>query len=188
MNKRKAIWSLVWGILSVVIWPLSIIFGPIALAMGIDVLRKKKDGRGMAIAGIVTGSVGLLILVVFVLLAYFGAIGPDFARHTEPVVVADTGFILKAGDSHRFTSFAGGTYDFEIASTDGVTIIAYPSEKDFQLDEANGQGWEYYEDCSAEKSTRFHKTCTLPPNAVLAVRNPNVFQESNVNVRIVQVS
>jgi hypothetical protein len=90
MGKRKAIWSLVWGILSVVIWPLSIIFGPIALAMGVDVLRKKEDARGMAIAGIVTGSIGLLIIVVFVLLAYFGALGPDFAQQTGPVIVTDT--------------------------------------------------------------------------------------------------
>lgn len=188
MGKRKAGWSLVWGILSVVIWPLSIIFGPIALAMGIDVLRKKENGRGMAIAGIVTGSVGLLIVIIFVLLAYFGVIGPTFASQTEPTVVADTGFIVKAGDSHRFTSFSGGTYDFEITSTDGVSITAYPSEKDFQLHEAGGRGWEYYEDCSAEKSTRFHQTCSLPEGAVVAVRNPNVFQEINVNVRIVQVS
>lgn len=187
MGKRKAIWSLVWGILSVVIWPLSIIFGPIALAMGIDVLRKKEHGRGMAIAGIITGSVGLLIVVVFVLLAYFGVLGPEFSQPTQPVVVTDAGFILTAGDSHRFTSFAAGTYDFEITSTDGVTILAYPSEKDFQLHVADGRGWEYYEDCSAEESTRFRKTCTLPQDAVVAVHNPNMFEEINVNVRIVQI-
>jgi hypothetical protein len=185
MGKRKAIWSLVWGILSVVLWPLSIIFGPMALYMGIDVLRKKDAGRGMAIGGIVTGSVGLLIVVVFVLLAYFGALGPEFSQ--APVVVTDTGFILKAGDSHRFTSFWSGTYDVEITSTDGVTILAYPSEKDFQLHAADGRGWEYYEECSTEKSTRFRKTCTLPQDAVVAVHNPNIFEEINVNVRIVRL-
>ena len=68
MGKGKAIASMVCGILAVILWPISLILGVIALVFGIIVVRRKEDGRGMAIAGIVTGIVGVLIGVLFILL------------------------------------------------------------------------------------------------------------------------
>src|SRR5260221_155300 len=106
MGRKKAVWSLVWGILALIIWPLSFIFGPFGLTLGIDALRKNEKGRSMAIWGIVTASLGLLFLLIFCFLAYFGVLGPDFTQPSlGPAVVVDAGFVLKAGDSHRFMSF-----------------------------------------------------------------------------------
>lgn len=67
MGKGKAIASMVCGILAVVLWPISIVLGVIALIFGIIVIRRKQEGRGMAITGVVTGSVGILISVLLAL-------------------------------------------------------------------------------------------------------------------------
>lgn len=84
-SSGKSIASLVVGIASIILWFLGLLLGPIALFLGIsarkDVARQPgTGGAGMAIAGIVLGSIGcflgLLGLAFFLtLLAAFGTIG-----------------------------------------------------------------------------------------------------------------
>lgn len=67
-NIGFAIASLVCGILSLLCCcfaVLSLILGIAAIALGIVVICCKYDGKGMAIAGIVTGGIGLALLLVF---------------------------------------------------------------------------------------------------------------------------
>lgn len=62
-KKGLAIVSMVLGILAVVTscFPfVSVVLGLVALILGIMVIAKKTGGKGMAIAGIVTGAIGLL--------------------------------------------------------------------------------------------------------------------------------
>jgi hypothetical protein len=87
----KAIAALVLGISAIVIWPLAIILGPLAIYFGISSknairLNPGQSGNGMAIAGIVLGSISLLFglivaaAVVFVLVSNLGgASDPEFA-------------------------------------------------------------------------------------------------------------
>ena len=66
-----AVGSLVCGILSVVlccvIW-VSWIEAIIAIVLGIISLSSDREGKGMAIAGIVTGAFGLLLFIGFLVL------------------------------------------------------------------------------------------------------------------------
>ena len=64
--KGLAIASMVVGICSVVFtWvpPLAIVLGALALIFGIVSVAKKMGGKGMAVAGIVTGAVGFLYAI-----------------------------------------------------------------------------------------------------------------------------
>jgi hypothetical protein len=70
----KAIAALVLGICAIVLWFTAIVTGPLAIIFGVQGLRQTKavpqvQGRGMAIAGIVTGSIGVAVGVVVVLAA-----------------------------------------------------------------------------------------------------------------------
>lgn len=76
MGKALAIVSLVTGILSLITGPLGIVLGGVALACGIPAMRRPDGGRGLAIAGVVTGGVGLLVGLGIVLLAYAGVLTP----------------------------------------------------------------------------------------------------------------
>lgn len=108
-----------------------------------------------------------------------------------PVLVVDSGFVLKAGESRTVDIHGAGRYELEITSNDGLNIVAFVSRKDFALADADGAGAEYYaeyyKECSATKSTRFHQTCDLPAGAVLAMKNPNVLQAMNVQVTVREV-
>ncbi len=72
--------SLVSGIVSVFCCWLSPILGIVALIMGYLSLNNiKKDsvaygGRGLAIAGMVTGGIGLAVGVIYYVLVIFGAV------------------------------------------------------------------------------------------------------------------
>lgn len=71
-GKGMAIAAMVCGIVSICgFWIpfVSIPCGIVALVLGIIALVKKKDGKGMAIAGVATGSVGFLGTVLYILLA-----------------------------------------------------------------------------------------------------------------------
>jgi len=79
-NNGLAIASLVLGILSVVffcawffpVMPiLAVIFGHIALS---QIRKQGTGGRGFAIAGLVTGYIGLAITVVLIILMIFGTV------------------------------------------------------------------------------------------------------------------
>lgn len=66
-NIGFSIASLVCGILSLLcccFTVLSLILGIAAIALGVVVICCKYDGKGMAIAGIVTGGIGLVIVVI----------------------------------------------------------------------------------------------------------------------------
>lgn len=71
-NKGFAIASLICGILSCLCCCFSIfsfILGVAAIALGIATLRNHYDGKGMAIAGIATGGVGVCVLLAFFILS-----------------------------------------------------------------------------------------------------------------------
>jgi ABC-type dipeptide/oligopeptide/nickel transport system permease component len=76
MGKGLGIASMVCGIVAVVFcWTiyLSIICGIVALVLGIIALVKKAEGKGMPIAGVVTGAIGLVISVVILILGIVAA-------------------------------------------------------------------------------------------------------------------
>ncbi len=76
MGKGLGIASMVCGIVAVVFcWTiyLGIICGIVALVLGIIALVKKAEGKGMSIAGVVTGAIGLVISVVFLILGIVAA-------------------------------------------------------------------------------------------------------------------
>ena len=69
-----AIAGMVLGILSIVcccIWYVSGILAILALIFSIITIVKKKTGRGMAIAGIICGSIGL-IMAIILLICFIG--------------------------------------------------------------------------------------------------------------------
>lgn len=75
-NIGFAIASLVCGILSIVCCCLTLFSAVLAIAgvvLGIITLCFKYDGKGMAIAGIVTGGFGFLIVVASLILSFSGA-------------------------------------------------------------------------------------------------------------------
>ncbi len=81
-NDPMAIWALVLGILGN---PLCCtIAGPIALGLGVGSINRIKrsngslEGRGMAIAGIVLGSLGCVWLVVGLILFAGGGLSAGF--------------------------------------------------------------------------------------------------------------
>lgn len=74
-NSGMAIASLVLGICSVILFwvpVLDIILSVLAVVLGFvslnEIKKKKLEGRGMAIAGIITGFVGMFLFIVFVIL------------------------------------------------------------------------------------------------------------------------
>lgn len=75
-NVGFAIASMVCGILSLVCccltW-LSLLLGIAGIALGVISLKGKFDGRGMAIAGVVCGGIGVAVWVILLLLG--GAVG-----------------------------------------------------------------------------------------------------------------
>lgn len=67
-NNNSAITSLVFGIISLLLcWAfiISIIIGIIGIIVGIISIAKKRDGFNIAVAGIATSSIGLLISFFF---------------------------------------------------------------------------------------------------------------------------
>ena len=74
-NIGLSIASMVCGILSIILCcagVAGIILSVAALVLGIVSLKKKAAGRGMAIAGIATGAVGLLLAIIMIVLALIG--------------------------------------------------------------------------------------------------------------------
>ena len=74
-GKGLAVASMVLGIISLVCfcwWYISVVAAIIGLILGIVSLRGQKPGRGMAIAGIVTSAIGLVLMVIFLILAAAG--------------------------------------------------------------------------------------------------------------------
>lgn len=98
----KAIAALVLGICSIMLWPTAIVTAPLALIFGVQALKQTsgpapRAGRGMAIAGIVCGSVGIVIAVVVGLAFLVFAIvssadgGPDLFEDQWAFDVDDAG-------------------------------------------------------------------------------------------------
>ncbi len=80
-SKVFAIISLVCGILAVLCmccgW-LGIILGVAAVVLGIISINKQEDAKGMAIAGIVCGGIGLLIaIIVLIAGSALSSVDPD---------------------------------------------------------------------------------------------------------------
>lgn len=71
-NIGFAIASLICGILSILcccfVW-LALVLGIAGIVLGVISLTQKYDGKGMAIAGIITGGVGLLLFLAVLLIA-----------------------------------------------------------------------------------------------------------------------
>ena len=74
-NIGFAIASMVCGILSLICCCFSLfslVLGVAAVVLGIVCLSGKYEGKGMAIAGIVTGGIGIFIWVIFILIGGSG--------------------------------------------------------------------------------------------------------------------
>jgi len=83
----KAITSLVTGIVSlpaVCCWPVGAVLGILGIVFGIlarkDIAASsgQQKGDGMALAGIITGAVGLVLIVIVLVLAATGVIDTSF--------------------------------------------------------------------------------------------------------------
>ena len=64
--------SMICGILSLLcccFWPLSLVCSIVAIVLGIIAIYNKYDGKGMAIAGIVMGSIGIVVAIGILVLA-----------------------------------------------------------------------------------------------------------------------
>ncbi|NSB12875.1 hypothetical protein [Clostridium beijerinckii] len=73
-NSSLAVVSLVLGIMSIILfWAFSypIILGLAGMIVGLISIAKKRDGLKIAIAGIITSIIGLLIGIIFVVLYIF---------------------------------------------------------------------------------------------------------------------
>ncbi|ABR36474.1 hypothetical protein [Clostridium beijerinckii] len=73
-NSGLAVVSLVLGIMSIILfWAFSypIILGLAGMVIGLISIAKKRDGLKIAIAGIITSIIGLLIGIIFVVLYIF---------------------------------------------------------------------------------------------------------------------
>ncbi len=84
-----AVTSMVCGIVSLLgcpccIAPLGIVIGTVAVVLGAISLAKKRGGRGMAIAGVVTGAVGIVISLGFLSLQLAGFPGSMFTPGAGP--------------------------------------------------------------------------------------------------------
>ncbi len=74
-NIGFAIASMVCGILSIACCCLStfsLVLGIAAVVLGIISMNGKYDGKGMAIAGIITGSIGIAIWIIFIIIGGAG--------------------------------------------------------------------------------------------------------------------
>jgi hypothetical protein len=86
-GKGFAITSMVLGIISVVIcliWPVSIPLAIIAVVFAIIALVKRRPGKGMSIAGLVTGGVTLLIMGSILLVGLIALAGLGGSVDTQP--------------------------------------------------------------------------------------------------------
>ncbi|MFA5142335.1 MAG: DUF4190 domain-containing protein [Candidatus Woesearchaeota archaeon] len=88
-----AIASLILGIISIPfieLFGLGVILGILAIILGRHSLkqikRKKLAGKGMAIAGIITGGIPLIWLLSIGLLAYFGVLSPASFQEENTIV------------------------------------------------------------------------------------------------------
>jgi len=103
---KMAIASLVLGILSIITFPFGgFLLGIIAINFGINSIRKIRteqgalSGRGLAIAGIITGSLSLIAVVltfIFVLIAQ-GEPGAALALFGTVVIVATVVAVFRIG-------------------------------------------------------------------------------------------
>lgn len=65
----KAVAALILGISAIVTPPLGLVTGIIAIVLGGASLRKLRRGKGMAVGGIITGSVGIVISLIVALVS-----------------------------------------------------------------------------------------------------------------------
>lgn len=76
-NNSTAITSLVLGIISLMLFWIfiySIIIGSIGIIVGIVSIAKKRDSLNLAIAGIITSSIGLFLNIIFSAIIIIGMI------------------------------------------------------------------------------------------------------------------
>lgn len=171
-SNGKAIGSLICGIISVLFGLplLGLILGIVAIVLGIK--AKKQSPSGVATAGIVLGIIGtligvvLLVLMLFAVMAYFGALAPD--RYLPDKCVMNPPFSCT---EYKATD---GSLQIGIQNNAGKTITVdsiimtcgteeYPS--DFTGEMVNGGStsitWDHSCENSAERfSGRFMITYT----------------------------
>lgn len=73
-GKGMAIGSLICGIASLLLccfWYVSLILSIVAIVLGIISRKKTENGKGMALAGIITGAIGAVIALVLGVFAIF---------------------------------------------------------------------------------------------------------------------
>ena len=88
----KAITSLVTGIISlpaICCWPLGAILGIVGIVFGVLARKEiaasagQQKGAGMALAGIITGAIAIVLIVIVLVLAATGVIDTNFEYGTD---------------------------------------------------------------------------------------------------------
>lgn len=89
-NSGFAIASMICGIISILCCCLtwvSLILAIAAVVLGIIALRYQYDGKGMAVAGIVTGGIGIFIWLIYIIVIAAGAAGSGiFSSLTKEIL------------------------------------------------------------------------------------------------------
>lgn len=86
----KAIWSLILGIASIVVFCVGFLVGVPAIILGFSAKRDvalsggAEDGRGLAVAGIVTGIIGTIISALFLALMGIGFVADSHDTKSAP--------------------------------------------------------------------------------------------------------
>jgi hypothetical protein len=121
-KKGLAVPSLVLGIISVLtslVWFISITLGVAAIVLG--AMSLKSPGRGIAIAGIVTGVVGTLISIVVPLVAFMAL--PVLQEGQRDVVRKTDLSVITTDIAQYQTDNAGKLPAASDLSTTGLTLI-----------------------------------------------------------------
>lgn len=124
----KATLALVFGIATLVLFPLAILLGPVALVLGIQALRQLKrmppntPGQGMAITGIVLGAIGIVVGITVVLAAIVFVLVSNLGTEEWAFDVDDSG----AGGVLTVTNYPGlpAWSEFELGGTASCRLPA----------------------------------------------------------------
>ena len=127
VKSMLALWSMILGIVSIVLALLFFIAAPaaiVAITLGIIALAKHRPGKGKSIAGIITGGVALLFVIPFATIVAFSALASlqeaGAKLQATPIAASSTGNIVTT-DCYNYTIPAN--YVYEPNSKDCFTAV-----------------------------------------------------------------
>ena len=119
-TKGFGIAAMVLGILSLIIccfWQYSITFAVIAIVLGI--IGVKKPGKGMAIAGIITGAIGfifsIIAIVIFLIIGVSGTLAQVIGTELEDIsdTVYNTYYDFEYPDYNDYNDYNDYDWDYD---------------------------------------------------------------------------